>query len=467
MASIDFFTPVVYPTPARTWSQWVLQTVDESFYLGGRFRVGISSPTNDPSFLVAQKNYFDRRRSWTNITLKIGYYCTVIPPLAALAIKAFLRWYLNISTIAPPKEACQGSPQKKRQSIILLEESWQSSLLEREIPKEILQKIALLLNYQDQQHLACVAHFTHGAVRFAQEPYFCPMRPIRAEIEAFNVGCINLQKATSLFIQLITVPAEEGPPPLMEHLWDPLMRHMLRYFLFQSGASINFATFKEVIVQCKSFTSHQADRFCRCLALKLSTSNNYYPWYCYRLFEFLWQQFPNSQTEIKENAQKYLMLEAERKIKATPKEIRLKTGVVNLEDIDIDPRQWFGTDGHPQSLWAPEGSRLPELVQDAIWGRIQVLCKVCPGQLMVVDISSRREFHPPEAFLLPLAQKITDAQIFLSGYCITPQKLNQPKLVWWEFNALDGQKQEEIIQLHLLAMHKLVNDTTLIEDRTG
>lgn len=100
MNAIGFFTPVVYQTMTKTFSEHCLERVDEYFYLGNQPRFILLDLNAENSTYWAMQKGQDSPPSWPQIALKVISYCTLILPLLALGAKAILRSSLQISTVS-------------------------------------------------------------------------------------------------------------------------------------------------------------------------------------------------------------------------------------------------------------------------------------------------------------------------------------------------------------------------------
>lgn len=260
MSSIDFFVPVVYNNQIKTIPEQALETIDEYFYLGDKFRVSIFAPDAEHPQSWAMQNRQDRHRSWTNIAIKVASYCTVIIPLVALLVKAILRCYLQVSSI-----------QVQQQFV-------PSSRIEARVPTEALQHIGSFLSYQDQAQLAQVGIFA----RDIQQYYIDLMAPLKTEIEALPAGPLADGDFQRLLVGLVTSPAA-GHPKHWVPLMDALMGHLgpddTVNGIVQKHAHIAdlLATTEQPI------SSDQIYQFCRYLGRK--QLSKIMPWIGYRTLE--------------------------------------------------------------------------------------------------------------------------------------------------------------------------------------
>lgn len=92
---------------------------------------------------------------------------------------------------------------------------------------------------------------------------------------------------------------------------------------------------------------------------------------------------------------------------------------LNFQETAIDPRKWFGFNGEDSSLWTQPGAQngeiapMPELLLEVLWTHIQSLRASCVDRPFMVGMFGRAEAELPNNFTLTLAQRITNADIFL------------------------------------------------------
>lgn len=133
MAQVDFFTAVSFGNQPKSCTEFLLETVDDYFYLGGTKACVVSNATKngfkgtilqqgDPAFLVT--------------ALKVISYLTIAIPLILLSAKAILRSMHSFHLITSEEEFRQWNPVSQAQEA--LEEGVNLS-------RPILQKIQELL----------------------------------------------------------------------------------------------------------------------------------------------------------------------------------------------------------------------------------------------------------------------------------------------------------------------------------
>jgi hypothetical protein len=402
MSSIDFFAPVIYKNPIKTGSEQALEMIDEYFYLGNTSRVTIFAPDSAHPQSWAMKNRHDRHRSWTNIAIKVASYCTVIIPLVALLGKAILRCSLKVSSIKVEQQFVPGIF----------------------VPSDVLQEIGSFLSYPDQGKLAQVAMFTRNAALHAQRYYIKLMAPFKTEIEALPPEPLTDAHFQRLLVELVTSHAAGHPKhwvPLMDSLMGHLGPHVTVNDIVQKHARIAdlLATSKKPISPDKIY------QFCKYLGVKQLSKTQ--PWIGYRALE---QYALNPQLDspsVNQALKEYLTQQANRCITAVSDAFFLPgQRMLNFQTTTIDPRQWFGLNREEHSLWAQPGVQndqtapMPELLLDVLWTRIQSLRASCRDMPFEVSMCGREEAELPNNFTLTLAQRVTNADIFLDhGETIT------------------------------------------------
>jgi hypothetical protein len=393
-----FFTPVIYNN--KNILHQVLETVDEYFYLGNQPRVTIFSPDAGHPQSWAMKNRQDRHRSWTNTSLKVASYFTIIPPLIALSTKALLRRCLQVSSI--PVE----------QTFV------PSSRIEVKLPIDILQNIALFLSYQDQAQLAQVAVFARDAVRNTQQYYISLMAPLKTKIEALPAGPLNNADFQRLLVSLVTSPAL-GHPKHWVPIMDVLMGHLVCGNTVDDIIKKHAHIAELLATSARPISSDQTYQFCKYLGRK--QLSNTLPWIGYRVLEQYALKPQLNSASVNTALKEYLTQQAKMKIRAKDNGYYLSDNqILSLQETIIDPREWFGFNGEEHSLWIQPGTQnreiapMPKLLLEVLWTHIQSLHDACVDKPFMVGMMGRLEAQFPHNFTLTLAQRITNADIFLN-----------------------------------------------------
>jgi hypothetical protein len=414
MSSIDFFVPVFYSNQIKTIPQQALETIDEYFYLGGKFRITIFDPNAEHPQSWAMQNHQNRHRSWINVTLKVVSYCTIILPLVALLIKATLRCYLQVSSI----RVQQGSVP--------------SSCMEVRLLNEALQYIGSFLSYQDQAQLAQAAIFTRDAARDTQQYYIDLMAPLKTEIEALPVGPIARGDFQRLLGGLVTSPAAIHP----KH-WIPVMDALMRRL--GSDDTVNGIVQKHsnianlLATSEQPISSDQIYEFCRYLGRK--QLSKIMPWIGYRALEQYSLKPQLNSVSVNKAIKEYLTQQAKKHIQARSNGYFLPNNrMLSFQETNIDPRKWFGFNREENSLWTQPGAQngeialMPELLLEVLWTHIQSLRASCIDRPFMVYMTGRAEAELPHNFTLTIAQRITNADIFLDhNHTINTEEIEKRK----------------------------------------
>lgn len=411
MSSINFFTPVVYNNQMKTKPQQALEAVGECLYLGNAPRVTIFAPDAKHPQSWALQNRQGRYRSWMNITMKIIACCIAILPL--FIFNAALRRHLKVGSI------------KVQQQLFA------PNSVEVKLPVNVLQKINSFLSHKDQDELAPVAYFTFDAARKTQQL----TASLKTEIEALPRGPIARDDFQRLLVKLVTSPASPAAGHYSKH-WVSVMNALMTHEIYvgrniiQANAHMAdlLATSEETI------SPDQIYQFCKYLGC--NQISQFPPWAGYRALEQYHLLKPQFTLAVNKYLKEYLTQKAKTLIVAIdngfifPKKL-------SFQKINIDPREWFGSGKY--ALWhqtpdTPDGeiapsARMPELLLEALWTRIQSLYIACTGlgQPFEVSMIGRIESQLPKNFTLQLAKRITNAGMFLEhNDTIDEQELEKP-----------------------------------------
>lgn len=393
MSRIDFFTPVLYDDKNKTLSQHVLEVADEIFYLGGKFRVRVC--TSNPEHLVGIQTRQDRDRSWFNIALKVALYCTLIFPLIGLAVKATLRLYLEISVIKVQSNILEMQPNRIKT-----------------IPKIVWQSIGSFMDAKDEKEFEQSALFAHDAIRSSQQ-YF---KDFQAEIEALPKGLLQREDFQKRLLKLLNSP-DIG----YSKYWIPVMNSLMKRVKIGDeieGFIQSHSDIADILVQAKEpISPERIYQFCKYMTLKYKSNKR--PWVVYRMFE---KYLKLNQECVQRALQEYLVLAVHNYIGILRQRVAgklPKNRSLEYLEMDIDPRIWFGGNEHRHSLWVQpkaktdETTFIPKPLLEALWSRIQSLRNSYKDYPFQVTMTQRLESKFPRTFTLQLAQRITNAQIFL------------------------------------------------------
>ncbi len=96
MSNINFFTPIVYSIETPNISDKVLEGVDDYFYLGGKKAYVISGKSGEEEKVIVSDELPSNSIpiKFLKSISKIGKclsYCTIILPVLAFTLKAYLR----------------------------------------------------------------------------------------------------------------------------------------------------------------------------------------------------------------------------------------------------------------------------------------------------------------------------------------------------------------------------------------
>jgi hypothetical protein len=399
MSSIDFFVPVIYNNQNKTTSQQILEAVDEYFYFGDKPRVTIFSPDAEHPQSWARQNHQNRHRSWTNTALKVASYFTIIPPLVALATKVLLRRCLQVSSIQVEQAFAP------------------NSRIEAKLSAEVLRNIGSFLSHQDQAQLAQVAVFARDAALDIQQYYIDLMTPLKTEIEALPAGPLSNADFQRLLVSLVTSPAS-GHPKHWVPVMDALMGHLGPSDTFD-GIIQKHANIAELLAtSAQPISSDQVYQLCKYLGQK--QLSKIMSWIGYRALEQYSLKPQLNSASVNKALKEYLSRKAKVHIRAGNDGYFLpRNQMLEFQKIDIDPRQWFGLNGEENSLWTQPGAEngeiapMPELLLEVLWTHIQSLRTSCVDKPFMVGMRGRAEAQLPHNFILALAQRITNADIFL------------------------------------------------------
>jgi len=445
MSSIDFFTPVNYNNQIKTIPQKILETVDDYLYLGDKFRVKIFDPNADNPQLWAMQDRQGRHHSWTHTAIKIASYCTLVLPLIALLTKATLRCYLQISSI---QIQTRFSP---------------NSQIEDRLPTELFQHIGSFLSDKDHGQLAQVGMFARDAERDAQQYHMDLMAPLKAEIQALPADPLTREDFQRLLVGLITSPSMGHPKywtPVMDALMEKTAPENTARETIRSHANMAdlLATSEEPI------SPEQIYQFCKYLGQKQLSEIK--PWIAYRALEQYLLKPVLDLTSVNKALKEYLTQQATKHITTKNNAYFLPNNrLLGFQETTIDPRNWFGINGENYALWeqpdAENGEvapHIPELLLEVLWTHIQSLQTSCIDRAFSISMFGRHEAELPHHFTLTLAQRITNANIFLDhGNTIDRREFEKP-YYGRNLGNLNDAEIEEVAQQYPAAVTIRRND---------
>lgn len=422
MSSICFFTPIVYQTKTKSLSERCLEKADEYFYLGNQPRFAIFDPNveNVPSESLPQ-NF----RSWSNIAWKVVSYFTLILPLLALTTKAVLRSSLQIPAIQvlsekPPETRTSSSTQQdlavEPSPLVPFPESESEKFPLKQLPTDTLSVVGTFLTHEELGQFAQASHFTR---QVQQDTYQIEMNPLKREIEVLPLGPLVDKDFERLLVALLNSSAVGHPT-----YWTPVMDALLSHLPpFQTIDELiqRHAKIAQILAKASPpISPYRLSQFCKYLEKKALFPKPLYqmkPWIGYRILE---QYKRVDETTLTEFQKAYLKRKAERIIHVREGSCSFFSNstlkyIINYQQIDIDPTEWFGLDGQAHSLWEPAQS-LPEPILEALWDRIQALSSACVDRPFQVSMGRRANANFPLNFTLPLAKRITQEGLFLNHY---------------------------------------------------
>lgn len=427
MAEIHFFDSVIYQGPNKSIAQNMLETVDEYFNLGNKYRVRIFDAENPEVYGMYDRR--ERHRSQLNVILKVASYATIVIPLIALLLKAVLRAYLGISSVRLDSFSRAG-------------QSW----IETRMPADLTKQCVSFLSYKDQGQFAQVALFCAEYVRGLQEQYIKWTAPFKGLIPELPLSSPNIEEYRHLILGLITSPAIGHP-----HYWNPLMDEVLKRFLPKesSGNTIGKLIQGHAQIACAlavsetPISSSQLYHF-----FKYLQSNQLFKfkaWVGYRVLEQYMITQGLDYTSAKRVLHEYLTCYAEIYIKAQS----FSNDTLKYKRVEIDPRIWFGLTDSDQSLLRgkTEGEQpsIPEPLLEALWTRILSLRNGCLDMPFEVGMYGRVEAPLPRNFTLKLAQRITNAEIYLySNNTVRKEELEKPEYAGG-INRLTKEEEQALI----------------------
>jgi hypothetical protein len=460
VASIHFYTPIVYDFKEKTRLQRTLECVDEYFYLGNRPRLFVLPPDATHEQTWAQERLVDCHRSWPNLALKIASYCTIIFPLIVGIAQYILRSIATIHSIQQIEFVCE-----------------KNDRIRAKVQAPSLLCIASFLGEKDSGKFAQTAHFARNALQSLDQSHKRQIEGLKKEIEALRPGSlISNEEFQRLVIALLN-----SPPPLIDHPrhWTPLMNRLMQFCsiaaeinALPSGVISNEA-FQRLLVELlhsplinyprhwtpliNQLMQHRqfsieisefvhdhttiaqmlksSDRpiapdrlylFCNYIEKKLLSDRH--PWVACRVFEQYMSIHPDT---VSTALKGYLVRQTEQLIIPIDNQCLLSYSYSSRNfhsqnshalwfmNARINLMSWFGDYDEDLSLWGNLSDEnnaiicIPELVRDAIWTRIQQLHDAYKDYPQLISMSGRFDSQQPTDFALELAQRITNACIFL------------------------------------------------------
>jgi len=338
----------------------------------------------------------ERHRSLINVALKVISYATIVIPLIALLVKVALRSYLQISSI-------QFNTSFASQSRI-----------ETRVTPAVTKHCISFLSYKDQGQFAQVALFARDNVRGLQKRYIDWTAPFKEKISNLPLSSPDIEVFRPIILALITSPAVGHP-----HYWHPLMDDVLERFLPQEMIVGNMDTLIEGHTQIARalaasetpISSGQLYHFCKYLQSNQLTKFQAWAWLGYIVLE----QYGLNSASVKRVLQDYLKRHAENYMNASS----TSNDTIKYRTVDVDPRYWFGVSGVEHSLLKSktegEEPSIPEPLLEVLWTRIQFLRAAHSDLPFQVGMEGRSEAHLPTNYTLVLAQRITNAEMFLDS----------------------------------------------------
>jgi hypothetical protein len=327
-----------------------------------------------------------------------------------------------------------------------------------ELPLEILQRIASSLSYKDQGRLARVAVFARDAVHDMHD--VDRMAFLKAEIETLPPGPLAREDGQRLLVGLVRSRAAGHP-----QYWIPVMDALMGYLTTQNKADdlIQSHGYMADLLTTSGqpISSDQIYQFCRYLGLNQLSKNR--PWISYRALEQYLLRPQLNFASVNLALREYLTQQAEVRICAQDQDCGvLNNRILIFQKTVIDPRIWFGFNRTNRSLWvqpiAQDGeiAPMPELLLEVLWTRIQSLRNSCMDRPFMVNMDERAEALLPRNFTLILAQRITNADIFLDcgRRTVNREDLEKPDYARF-FHELSD---EEVVELALAYPGALTTD---------
>lgn len=476
MVEVRFFTPVVFDD-ATSFKEKITEQVDEYLNLGNHYRVKIYKPNAERPNTVA-KVEFSNKPSWTNLVLKVISYFTVILPLIALALKYKLRSQLNFTPPANTESASQVN-----NMLIPIVRKVTHSQLEKTIALDLLLQVISFLSFKDKALFAQTDFFARDAIRQEDLYYSQSMLSIRAEIDALLVasGPVHSLTFQRILQQMLSSSTLQDFRTSLGHPkhWLPIMNQLSQRLLpsINSGVDDFITGHAQIATLIASSTEPMPDANLE-LFLKYLAKNWLLltrAWIGYRVLEKYLDQPGLEASTVRQVLVEFLSKEVN--------SIRVQTKYLDLPDnkilvykeFDIDPQHWFGFNESNYSLWVPQQAQNEriELVEDEVEDELAELGEDEPVELpegaaplvaaednqpvpvtpipeLLVDIfgtfiQSIKASHPgpmhirmigrfeaelPHDFTLPLAQWITDNEIYLeTNRTVSTHLLGKPEFV--------------------------------------
>lgn len=287
----------------------------------------------------------------------------------------------------------------------------------KKLPIPALRHLAPFLSYSEQGRLAQVCTVAMNAARATEQNFVESTALIRGEIALLTQGC----PITDVLLVALATSRAIGHPrhwvPHMAAVMNRLIPDDQVKTIIEGHAKLANA----LEASATPISSAQIYKFCGYLGRNQLSRIS--PWIGYRVLELYLLKLQLSSDGINKALTEYLT--------QTAKEVRARNTTCGLpgrwlkfQEVDIDPRDWFGFRGEDSSLWVKPGAQngetapMPKPICEVLWARIQTLQAACTDRPFQVAIESRSEAPVPRNFTLPLAQLITNAGIILDDRII-------------------------------------------------
>lgn len=255
---------------------------------------------------------------------------------------------------------------------------------------------------------------TNKQINASVSKYLCPVETLEKQVgdfsEATTVGEFNHVFASFVTSLPFFQVSPERRAKTFQYFWDHLS-------LSNPNLSIeewisHFDLFVDAIKRSpQKPTAVQIQQLCRDIIN--ADQKKTFAWIIYRALE----KFSPFAEDTVANELKRLFHLAD--LHVYHNSYNVQNSTIKFIEITVDPRNWFGINDNPFSLWRnneqdDESAPLPALVQQVLWERISQIHQDFPNTPIEVKLNGRVEAELPDNFTLALTEQIIAQQIFVS-----------------------------------------------------
>lgn len=288
---------------------------------------------------------------------------------------------------------------------------------------DLLREIGSYLSDEELTSLAKFSEITEQAVRFNREFWGRTQGSLQGRIRELPQNPFDDEEKRRCFQRLLVdliVSPLAGRPTYWIPAMDCFMEHLGKSGVEQVEQHSHMAALLESSETSISF--NEGYRFF--IYLIQNHLNRSMTYRVYRCLEKYTLQ-PKLHEASAKALQNYLTQAAEGQIRAEERTYTdrwLGNNPIRYRIADIDPRNWFGLNGDPDSPWIlpdtgeGEFAPIPEVLLKVLSSRVQSLADSDIGVSLLVNMNQRAESRFPYNFTLPLAERITYARVFLEHH---------------------------------------------------